>query len=407
MALQRFQSTGRGLLLAGAALGACVYGYLAGAVMAPVYLALTWWCIRGRRSPRQAAWLCAGCVLASMPMLLWHVWHPERYGELMRAYAVVDAPPVSVAASDQVLEAVRSRLETWWHYFNPDFLFLSGDTSMTNSTRRAGSVPWAFAVLLPIGMVRCARGTRLDQVILAGFITGPLAVVATGTLNLHRYQALFVLPFAALVAAYGVDYLWQRRTRAGRVMAIVLLASIALQFFGFYRHYMGAYRHDTSEWFGGNVRGAFDHVITAREKGDRLLISRRVPYGDRLLEILCAGAQPRRRAAGSHRRPRLRCRADADWLVARPDEAWLAALDNGWRRASSPPPSQPGTVTFVVYRKSGADRKPGCRFDRQVRASMLLPGTTMDNRYEIIEALAPRAAWDTFTALVASGWATR
>jgi hypothetical protein len=47
-------------------------------------------------------------------------------------------------------------------------------------------------------MMRLVRGSRFERIVLVGLLTGPLAAIATGTIDLNRYRALFVLPFGAL-----------------------------------------------------------------------------------------------------------------------------------------------------------------------------------------------------------------
>ena len=88
--------------------------------------------------------------------------------------------------------------------FNPDYLLISGDTSMMNSTRQAGAFPLACLVLIPAGVYRLFKGGPVERLILIGLVTSPLAVL-TGTLDLNRYRGLFVLPLAP----------WRRHTAAG------------------------------------------------------------------------------------------------------------------------------------------------------------------------------------------------
>lgn len=339
-------------LAAGAfALGAAVYGYLAAMVMLPVYLAMTVWYARAWRSPRVLGWIAAGAAVALLPALTWNLAHPARFSELLEAYRVGDASGSSIAWGNG---GIRTRLSVWWEYFNPDFLFLSGDTSMTNSTRAAGLFPAAFAALLPIGAYRLWRGTRLERLLIAGLITGPLAVVATGSLDLHRYRAMFVLPFGALVAAYGWQALYDARVRWQQIAAVLLLASVPVQFTWFYRDYMGRYRDTSSLWFGGNLRGALAHVYQQRRDGQPLLISDRVPYGDayaRLYSQMLTGASAPPTiidgatfdAAGA---------APGAWLIAAAGESWLARLSAPhWQSvASITEPS--GERSFVVFQRS-------------------------------------------------------
>ncbi|HWI18810.1 MAG TPA: glycosyltransferase family 39 protein [Vicinamibacterales bacterium] len=337
-----------------ASLGLGIYGYLAGVIMMPLYLAATVWCVRAWRNPRLLAWIAAGFGVVLLPIVFWHVAHPERYAELLQAYRM-DGRAASGIAPALSVEGVRLRLGAWWQYFNPEFLFLAGDTSMTNSTRTAGFFPIAFAVLLPLGIARLWHGSRFERLLVLGFITGPLAAVATGTLDLNRYRAMFVLPFGALVAVHGLEQLWASRAAWRQAAAVVLIASVPLQFAGFYRDYMGRYRDASSVWFGGNIKGALAEVFQRREQGDALLVSERVPYGDAYTRFYS-------QVWNETRPPEAPILVDGStfdlngveagsWLIAAANEGWLSRLTpGGWERvAAITEPS--GTTSFLVYRR--------------------------------------------------------
>jgi 4-amino-4-deoxy-L-arabinose transferase-like glycosyltransferase len=343
------------LLFAGAAsLGFGIYGYLAGVVMMPLYLLMTVWFSRAWRSPRLLASIVAGFAVVLLPIALWHLAHPERYAELMHAYRMDDA---GNAATVRALsyEGLRLRLGAWWQYFNPDFMFLSGDTSLTNSTRSTGFVPAAFALLLPVGLFRLSKGSRLERLIAIGFLTGPLAAVATGTLDLNRYRAMFVLPFAALVATYGIEWLWTSRAAWRRALAILLIASVPIQFAMFYRDYMGRYRESSSVWFGRNIKGALEQVFRGGAPGDAVLISQQVPYADSYARFYSQ--------VFGRREPQAPVIVDGpsfdpvsvkpgSWLVAGASESWLPRLSRGgWQRIAEvrEPAGEP---SFIVYRRS-------------------------------------------------------
>jgi hypothetical protein len=344
------------LLAAGAAsLGVGIYGYLAGVVMMPLYLAATVWCVRAWRSPRLLGWIAAGFGVVLLPIVFWHVAHPERYAELMHAYRM-DVPGDAGVAPALSVDGLRGRLGAWWQYFNPDFMFLAGDTSLTNSTRNAGFFPLAFAVLLPMGLWRLWRGSRFERIILLGFLTGPVAAVATGTIDLNRYRAMFVLPFGALVAAYGLEQLWASRTTWRRALVVLLIASVPLQFVGFYQDYMGRYRDSSSVWFGNNIRGALAEVFQHRADGDAILISQQVPYADSYARFYAQVWDAQRPPAP----PQLidgpafdlNSVKPGSWLVVGGGESWLSRIStSAWQRTAAI--TEPaGEVSFIVYRRS-------------------------------------------------------
>lgn len=280
--LLRFQADPRPRWLAGAAfaLGVSVYSYLACVVFVPIYLALSLAWLGWRR--KGMGWAVAAFVVAMIPALGWQVLHPERYADIVRAYAVAGTDAhgaVGIVGGLLSPESVRHRLGLYWDFFDPAFLFVSGDTSPINSTRRAGFFVWAMAVFLPIGAYRLARGEQggLGRLVLAGLITAPLAGVASGHLELNRL--LLAAPFGVLVATCGVDALLSADRAWVRAMAALLLASVAWQFAGFHRDYLGRYSAQSGDWFGGNLRDACLWTLEHRPApGATILIDGSIPY---------------------------------------------------------------------------------------------------------------------------------
>ena len=346
----------RMLFVGGAVLGLGVYGYLASMVMMPVYLLLTALVLAERRQLKLIGWTAAGFAIVLVPIVLWTIAHPERYSDLMRAYRpgeVTGDSTVADAARVMSSGSWRDKLSEWWVYFDPDYLFLSGDSSMTNSTRQAGLFPMALAVFLPIGIWRLARSRGFERLLLIGLITAPLAVVLTGVLHLHRYRGMFVLPFGVVVATYGLSLMWESPRRVWRLAATALLLTIPIQFTGFYRDYMGAYRERSSEWYGGNLRGALLEVMRRPPATGSTYISRGIPYADVYWRFY-AQTTPGAPAVPELLDPELaeaRSFAPGSKAIAAADEALAAVLDHaGWRRdlvVSEPA----GTPAFVVFQK--------------------------------------------------------
>lgn len=245
-ALWRFTQQPRPARLAACAvvLGLGTYSYLAAVAMMPVYLLIT--LAIGFRRLGLTPVIKAGAAFAItlLPMLAWYVTHPERNAEIVSAY--------------QLDESAASPLGRWvrlyWSFFDPSFLFVSGDSSLINSTRQAGFFPMAFALLIPIGLHGLIRSKQPVQVaIVIGLLTAPLVSIISGAIEMNR--VMFAIPFGVFTAAYGFHVLLQHRA-AGKAVAAILLLSVAWQFAYFYSGYMGGYRVASASWFAGNAREA-------------------------------------------------------------------------------------------------------------------------------------------------------
>lgn len=267
--------------LAALALGLSVYSYLACVVFVPLFLVLS--LIWLGRSTKGVGWAVTAFAAAMVPALTWQVMHPERYADIIRAYRVAGPDPggpLGVVGALLSPDSVRHRLGLYWSFFDPAFLFVSGDSSPINSTREAGFFAWALAVFLPLGAYRLARGDRggIGRLVLAGLLVTPLAGVASGNLELNRL--LLAAPFGVLVATAGVDSLLAADRQWMRAAAVLLLASVAWQFAGFHRDYLGRYTRSSGEWFGGNLRDACLGVVGhPPAAGATILIDGGISYG--------------------------------------------------------------------------------------------------------------------------------
>ena len=128
------------------ALGLGVYSYLAALLTMPMYFVFTCAALFVKRRPRRTYALAAvAFAVPLMPLAVWQFLHPERYSELLAAYHLLDA------TSSQHLEGVRrlggassvsGRFETYWNFFNPGFLFFSGDSPCSSFT---GTCPFTMS----------------------------------------------------------------------------------------------------------------------------------------------------------------------------------------------------------------------------------------------------------------------
>src|SRR4029077_3425033 len=101
--------------------------------------------------------------------------------------------------------SVSLRTDVFWNFFNPSFLFFSGDSSVANSTRLVGIFLLPVAILLPCGIyqILAVRRTPFNMLLLWGFVTAPLAAALLAEVAIRR--ALVMLPFAIVIATFGLE----------------------------------------------------------------------------------------------------------------------------------------------------------------------------------------------------------
>jgi 4-amino-4-deoxy-L-arabinose transferase-like glycosyltransferase len=244
--LLAFRDTGRiGFAFAGGLiLGIGCYSYVSSWMMMPAFLLLSW--LVYRRSPIGGARpLRAAAAGFAIPLLLLVPWlwsHPQMISNLLNAQSMSAVDTFGRGLS--IAGVVQRTLTTYWSYFNPAFLFLTGGPSLNAATGQAGVFLLALAILLPLGIVFLSRFPEPGEmrwVLLIGLFIAPIPATLKGMPHVIQ-RALALLPFAILIASVGACGLWRSSSRVSRALAVVLLAAMPLQFIFFYADYLDGYR---------------------------------------------------------------------------------------------------------------------------------------------------------------------
>jgi 4-amino-4-deoxy-L-arabinose transferase-like glycosyltransferase len=239
----------RSLVFGGLCLGAGFYSYIASWVMMPIYIALSalvLWRVDGK-PVKPLAMSIAGFLLPLVVLVPWLWAHPQMLRETFARYQMSDQEQVSLIQEPQHalrLDKLAATVSTYWSYFDPAFLFMIGGPSLTTSTGRVGVFLLPLAVLLPLGVFTLLRRPdpfSLHALILLAVVVAPIPATLKGQPFMTQ-RAMFMLPFAALIAVYGFEWLWASRRGVARGLAVAVLVLGALQFAVFYRDYFTHYK---------------------------------------------------------------------------------------------------------------------------------------------------------------------
>ena len=241
----------------GLVLGVGLYSYITSWVVMPFYLVLTlgiFW--RARKPARASLHVIAGCAAALLPLIPWFWLYPGFLRELVGDYKVVSSFNLA------------QRVSLYWDYFNPSFLFFAGGSNPMWATTKAGVFLLAVAVLLPCGIWSIWKRSYpiVGSVLLVGFFFAPAPIVAALPTNPEYATArdLLALPFGVLISVAGLEWMWTRRSRFARALAVLLVVAIPAQFAYFARDYFtdyqmrSAYRFDTMHF-----RAVAEYVIAS------------------------------------------------------------------------------------------------------------------------------------------------
>ncbi|HUK36003.1 MAG TPA: hypothetical protein VLV86_18930, partial [Vicinamibacterales bacterium] len=179
----------------------------------------------------------------------------------------------------------------YWNFFNPNFLFLVGSPNFQSSTRAAGVFLIPVLLFLAVGVYDAAarEKSRVGWLLIAGLVTAPIPAVLVEE-PYAIYREMVILPFAILLATYGVRRLMTSDVRWWRALAIVALIAMPIQFGSFMKDYFTTYRLNAYGWFGGNTPGAVEKVLAldAAHPASAVYLSKAIPYGRERWEFYLA-----------------------------------------------------------------------------------------------------------------------
>lgn len=129
--------------------------------------------------------------------------------------------------------------------FDPSFLFVKGDDLLFHSTGRHGMYLLMSLPFFILGLVSSWKKSTFWKLIIAAFFLGPLMFGYIG--QVHRASRLLALvPLYSLIAAGGLTYLWQKRSK---VILGILVLFFAVNYFDFIHYYFGSYATDTANLY--------------------------------------------------------------------------------------------------------------------------------------------------------------
>ncbi len=272
-------------IITGLVLGAGCYSYVTSWLMMPLYLAITLGvCVAINRRDAITPVL-GGFVVPVLLLVPWIIWHPDMPSNIFRQYQAGESRQsvlTAIATGHDVPAAIRDAIATYWSYFNPSFLFVTGGASRLVSTGLAGVWPIGMAALLLLALVRMAgrKPPIALLVLLAGLLSAPLPAALKGE-PFAIQRAIGLLPFVVLLAAGVLSALSERGWSIQKAVVVVAVLSIPLQFQGFVTDYFGQYRLRSAGVFDATAfKGTADQLLTMAAADPPPLIAMTAPLYD-------------------------------------------------------------------------------------------------------------------------------
>ena len=230
------------LVIAGVALGLGVYSQ-PGAPITMAFLAVLTvpaLVASGQATTRTLAAFAAGFVLPLLMMVPWFISHPETYRDTMGRWAILLAHirfPLDGARAFVNWTTLGMRASLYWGFFDPSWLFFSG-AERPGVLRGAAPLLWPLAVLVPLGTALVVKSSEVTTrvLLIGGVLIAPMAAATLGVPH-NIGQAMTVVPFAVLLAGFGVLRVLGATSLAGRTIGFAVIALVPIQFAYFYVRY--------------------------------------------------------------------------------------------------------------------------------------------------------------------------
>ncbi|MBI2085765.1 glycosyltransferase family 39 protein [Candidatus Daviesbacteria bacterium] len=254
------------LFLSTLLLGIGIHSYHATKVIMPIYILFTLWLVSLRYKKSKALILIPllAFILPLLPLIPWLSQYPDTLTDQVRYTGLYNTKLNPLEGLITLLTPARitQMVVVYLKYFDPIFLFFKGDSSLIHSTGKIGVFLLPFVILLPLGIYQAfKRRGWFNLLLIMGFFTAPSAAALVG----NEYRAskeLFILPFAALLATSAVKFLLFSRNKLAKILVLILIISVPIQFAFFLHDYFNDYRTRSYVWFDYDILGVQDAVLS-------------------------------------------------------------------------------------------------------------------------------------------------
>lgn len=254
----------------GLILGLGLYSYITSWVVMPLYLTLTLLAAWRSGVPLRALVVMTGVLAAcAAPAIVTVTMNPRIFADTFLHYRVEGGSRLLL------------RLQLYWSYFSPSYLFFAGASSLLWSTRMAGVLLLSFAILLPTGLWALLTRYRshFGYLVVIAFALTPLPIViAVPEAPFYATpRAILAVPLAVIIAAAGLQAIIAVKTPVRLLIAAGLVILMPLQFAGFARDYFGDYRARSASWIDAMNFAGVARSVAALDSAARvpaLLLSR-------------------------------------------------------------------------------------------------------------------------------------
>jgi 4-amino-4-deoxy-L-arabinose transferase-like glycosyltransferase len=281
----------RSAYLAGLFLGVAFYVDHSAKVTVPLFFLLVLVALlrAGEHRRLGAALASGGFICALVPFLLYFSSHPRMFAGITTKIRGNEGGQTIASGIASLLSApkLQQTFATYLNYFNPVFMFGTGDASVTCSTGKAGVFLLPCLVLIPAGAYLLVRHLRASTpnpvawVLLGMFVVAPLG----GSIHGEQFRiarGMALLPLGSFFCAFCLERLALLRTPAARKVLLGAAALMALHWIFFVADYFTDFRRRSYWAFGFDTAAVFEPAVdtSAANRPVVAYLDQTVPFAD-------------------------------------------------------------------------------------------------------------------------------
>jgi hypothetical protein len=187
-------------------------------------------------------------------------------------------PLLNRAKNNKVVFVITESSKNYISHFNPNFLFLNGGSNYQFSVPGSGLL---YPVLIPflfLGIWQYITQRKKWQVLtLIWLLSAPLPAAITRD-SPHALRSLMLIPPIIFLCASGIDQLSTIFRKKVQIVSVILLFSLFLSLFYFWKNYSGDYIKNYSWSFQYGYQEAIDYTKLYGAGYEKIYFSKK--YGE-------------------------------------------------------------------------------------------------------------------------------
>ncbi len=162
-------------------------------------------------------------------------------------------------------------IKNYLSHFNPQFLFVQGDTNLRSQQKGFGQLFFPDLVLLPLGLIYLLKSkVKYRWLIFLLIIFGPAPAAITKE-SPHALRSISMVPFISMASATGVFYLVQ--LLRNKTIGLIIIGVYLVLFSNYFMSFLSIYPQASAKDWQYGYKQIFTGSLDQFKQNNRIVIS--------------------------------------------------------------------------------------------------------------------------------------